>query len=205
MKNKFKIVIMICIIVLGIVFISNKVNMKSITTDSGFDVDYGGGSSSSSSDDYSSRDDYRSRDNSYYSSNSNTYSSHSASSGGNLSFSHILLIIIGTLVPSVFTLRICSPSLFKKREQSTKNGNYYYYHEFNKIIITPREKQIIDEAYKIFIDVQTAWMNFDYDKLRELVTDDLYNMYLHYLLLHLLLLYNFHHYYIRIFDHLLYF
>ena len=39
------------------------------------------------------------------------------------------------------------------------------------------EQALIDECYKIFYDVQMAWMNFDYDKMRELVTDELFNQY----------------------------
>lgn len=37
--------------------------------------------------------------------------------------------------------------------------------------------KIAEEAYQIYYDVQMAWMNFDYKKLRTLVTDELYNMY----------------------------
>lgn len=38
-------------------------------------------------------------------------------------------------------------------------------------------KELLLTAYKIFYDVQQAWMNFDYDRLRTLVTDELYNSY----------------------------
>lgn len=37
--------------------------------------------------------------------------------------------------------------------------------------------KILDEGYSIFCGIQDAWMNFDYDKLRLLVSDELYNMY----------------------------
>ena len=38
-------------------------------------------------------------------------------------------------------------------------------------------KEVTEELYQIFIDVQNAWMNFDYDKLKELCSDELYNSY----------------------------
>lgn len=38
-------------------------------------------------------------------------------------------------------------------------------------------KSLKDMAYQNFIAIQNAWMNFEYDKLRELCTDELYNSY----------------------------
>ena len=58
---------------------------------------------------------------------------------------------------------------------------------YSNINVTPKTKQylpnteenrkVLEECYKIFVDIQTAWMKFDYDKLRELTTDELYNTY----------------------------
>lgn len=47
----------------------------------------------------------------------------------------------------------------------------------NKIITDFDIKEFNFEAYKIFYDVQIGWMEFDYDKLKELLTDELYNTY----------------------------
>lgn len=33
------------------------------------------------------------------------------------------------------------------------------------------------DAYHIYRQLQVAWMNFDYDKIKELVSDEMYNMY----------------------------
>ena len=33
------------------------------------------------------------------------------------------------------------------------------------------------EAFNLYKELQTAWMNFDYDTIRELVSDEMYNMY----------------------------
>ena len=38
-------------------------------------------------------------------------------------------------------------------------------------------KEIEQEFYNIFVEVQNAWMNFDYDKLSSLCSDELYNSY----------------------------
>lgn len=42
---------------------------------------------------------------------------------------------------------------------------------------TDENIKLLEEAYEIFLETQIAWMNFDYDKLREVTTDELYNMY----------------------------
>lgn len=39
------------------------------------------------------------------------------------------------------------------------------------------EEILAKEFYNIYVDVQKAWMNFEYDKLRTLLTDELYNQY----------------------------
>lgn len=55
-----------------------------------------------------------------------------------------------------------------------------------KGITKPREAKIIDgidnekivnDAFKNYKELQIAWMNFDYDKIKELVSDEMYNMY----------------------------
>lgn len=42
---------------------------------------------------------------------------------------------------------------------------------------TESNKEVLGLGYQIYLDVQTSWMNFDYDTLRTLVTDELFNMY----------------------------
>ncbi len=43
--------------------------------------------------------------------------------------------------------------------------------------ITESNQEVLGVGYQIYLDVQTSWMNFDYDTLRTLVTDELFNMY----------------------------
>ena len=42
---------------------------------------------------------------------------------------------------------------------------------------TEENLKLLEEAYEIFLETQIAWMNFDYEKLREVTTDVLYNTY----------------------------
>lgn len=44
-------------------------------------------------------------------------------------------------------------------------------------VSTPEDQKYLELGYKIFRDVQMAWMNFDEDTLRKLVTDELYHTY----------------------------
>lgn len=42
---------------------------------------------------------------------------------------------------------------------------------------TEENEKIAEEAYQIYYDIQMAWMDFDYDVLKTLVTDELFHMY----------------------------
>lgn len=37
--------------------------------------------------------------------------------------------------------------------------------------------ELIDEIYNKYVNVQESWMNFDYDKMKKLLTDELFNSY----------------------------
>lgn len=39
------------------------------------------------------------------------------------------------------------------------------------------DEEFLKERYDDFVDIQVAWMNFDYDSLRLKLTDELYNQY----------------------------
>ena len=49
--------------------------------------------------------------------------------------------------------------------------------KINSIMPTLDIVEIEESTYKIFYEVQIGWMNFDYDKLKELLSDELYNTY----------------------------
>ena len=140
-------------------YTSEKINVRHLTTDSGFDYDYGSSSSSS---------DYGSSSSSSYDYDSGSSSSSSGSSGGPTSPFDIFLILLFLIVGVPVSI-INTGKESKKREEKK---NIY-----RGVPKTPEIQELLDNAYQIFVDVQKAWMDFDYNKMRELVTDELYNMY----------------------------
>jgi len=53
----------------------------------------------------------------------------------------------------------------------------YNREKHNNVPKTEKNEKLLDRGYGIYREVQRAWMNFDYDALRTLVTDELYNSY----------------------------
>ena len=57
------------------------------------------------------------------------------------------------------------------------NVPLYNKEELVKVLPDFVETEFLDKAYKIYKDVQIAWMNADMDAMKSLVTDAMYNMY----------------------------
>lgn len=103
-----------------------------------------------------------------------SYDSGGGDGGGDISFliymalEHPLLTLI--VLVCFFTWKKFDND--KKRKADGSNVDY---------IVNSRQdeatKKILLQAYQIFYDTQMAWMNFDYNKLKLLVTDELYNNY----------------------------
>jgi len=77
-------------------------------------------------------------------------------------------LLVFTLVPLVLILS--NVKLPIKHKQITQD-------EVDKVIQNFDIEEFNFKAYQMFYDVQIAWMEFDYDKLKELLTDELYNTY----------------------------
>ena len=161
MKNKLKKLFMVLAIVLSLV-----IPFKNIKADSGFDFDYDSGGSSWSSD-------------SSWSSSSSSYS-YSDGSGGGGGFVLFIIIVVVIII-------IIIASRNNKGGGSGINGS-----QFNDLL--DQEKQMTDEEIKkidpeldtdaivtktfgLYKDLQDAWMNFENDKIRKLVSDELFNNY----------------------------
>lgn len=134
-----------------------------VKADSGWDSDYGSSSSSSS------------WGGSSYDSGSSSSSSGGGGGGGCVNDYSIPLSILLCLIVYL----ICRKKGIFKPSNNISNTNYYpdlldgeYYINFK--MYKDEFKQIIS---KKFIDIQKSWMNFDYDNLRKLCTDELYNQY----------------------------
>lgn len=174
----------IVFIVIFILIATFTVGYKSLRADSGWDTDYdfGGGSSWDSgsswgSSDWGSSDWGHSSwdsDYSYHGSNrSNGYNS-----DGDASF-----VVFGIVIIIVFVIivTIKGQSITQGNTSST-NSTFDYTSDdvlkrIKEYIKDFDEQKFLDDGYQKFLDVQNAWMNFDFDKLRESLTDELFNTY----------------------------
>ena len=152
-KNKLWIFLILIIPVLLIIG-----NTQRVKADSGFDTSYdsGGSSWSSSSSDWSSSD----------------YSSSTSSSGGG----GIIIAIIFFIPFIVITIVILSkakslngiPGITPQSLPEDYIKKFIPDFDYNKFV---------SDRFNDYVEIQNAWMNFDYDTLRNKLTDELYNQY----------------------------
>ena len=165
MKKKLKKVLKVCLLFL--LLIIPFTYLSSVRADSGFDTGSsgGGGSSigSSSSSHWSTGGSSRDRDSGYEEDDS---------------ASIVLVLFI------IFIVFIVVSVLGKDKDDSVNKTNKY---EQKYMDISENEiKTYLPDhtlgslkhmAYQNFLEIQNAWMNFEYDRLRELCTDELFNTY----------------------------
>ena len=90
-------------------------------------------------------------------------------------FSFILFFVY----PTFFVIYVFHLANVDKKEARKKEQMSVEFHLDESLV----EKYHLDsetiknQFYQIFIDVQNAWMNFDYDSLKKLCSDELYNSY----------------------------
>ena len=77
----------------------------------------------------------------------------------------LLFTLSGLLFMAWAMITLAIDSIFKKKKKN------------KGLPLTAENRKILDECYEIFVNVQNAWMNFDYDSLRKETTDNLYNTY----------------------------
>ncbi len=156
-----------------------------VKADSGWDSDYDSGSWDSGSDwdsDWDSGSDWDSD----WSSSSWDDDDYSYSGGGSSDASDIIFGIFAFIVIIIIVTAISNSK--KGSSRSYKSPNHYepsvssLYQDINDSRIKellPNESlsSLKRSTYNTFIEIQNAWSNFDYDKLRELCTDELYNSY----------------------------
>lgn len=134
--------------------------------DSGFDGSYSGGSSSSSS----------------WSGSSSSWSSSSHYGSGRYSSSNsdplgTLITLIIILVVVAYIIKNSKQTSSTNLTTSLSNVPPYNPEKFKKFVLDFNEEEFKNQAYEIYKKVQIAWMNFDYDSIRQSVTDEMYNMY----------------------------
>ena len=180
-------------------------NLYKIATDSGFDTSYGGGSSGGSS--WGGSSSSSSSSSSYGDSSSGVELDSSSLSNNLVMsiFLVIYMVYISTFFKKGKKLWFIVASLLIVLCIILRIASYAAAIGFILMLITvtihgiiidirPTKQQIklkkrkylpkteeniklLEESYEIFIETQIAWMNFDYDKLREVTTDNLYNTY----------------------------
>lgn len=146
-----------------------------VKADSGFDSDW---SSSSSSDWGSSSSDWGGSSSSDWSSSSSYGSGYSSSSGDYEAsgFDVIMTIIIMIIIIIIV--------IYYNRKTGGKGGpgSNFTYEEIDTSKINEKIKEFNydefkDLAFTIYVEVQNGWMNIDFDSLRNLLTDELFNKY----------------------------
>ncbi|MDO4283077.1 MAG: Tim44 domain-containing protein [Clostridia bacterium] len=156
MKHK-KIIgfIIFIMMIVGISFL--KIPNFSIA-DSGFDVDYDSGGGF----DYDFGSDY----------DFDSGSSGGSSSLGSFCCSSIIFItILAIIISSNHTNNHKMNHVVKTRKTSIPEE------EIKKYLPEFEKNEFFNEAFAIYKDTQNAWMNFELEKVRSVLTDELYNMY----------------------------
>lgn len=140
--------------------------------DSGHGVSHSSGGSHHSSSHHSSSSS-RSRSSSSRSSGSSS-SSHS---GGSL-----LLAMFIAMAPTIIIIIVMVAATKASRTSSTQITNTKVNEDevVNKIkehLPNFNKQEFLNNGYKIYKDVQDAWMNFKLDDVKDVITDEMYNMY----------------------------
>lgn len=173
MKKIIKALVGLSLLILLTIVVLN--NASIIKADSGWDTDYDSGGSWDSGSDWggSSWDS---------GSDFNDHSSVDSMSPIDISqdeFFTFLFLIIITVFIAIISINVKHKRLASKDTNEIDISKYkeLTQEQVNKIMPSLNVLEFNFKAYQIFYDVQMAWMNFDYDKLKELLTDELYNSY----------------------------
>ena len=174
-KKVFIIILLAVVSILTFSLIYKNVNMNNLAADSGFDSDWGGsdfggsdfGGSDWSSSDWSSSD--------WSSSSSGSRRSYSITSA---ILMPIIVIVLMLLIKYIAKQsELYKPTPQRNVQERVLKDNKEALENIEKEIPNFDKEEFYDYVYKNFVDVQNAWMNFDYDALRKLVTDELFNTY----------------------------
>lgn len=139
-----------------------------VKADSGWDSSYDFGSSFDSGSSWSGG------------SSSWDYSSSSSSGGISSSGSFVDFIIYLVIIIVIILIVSSKTAKVNKLPKTIINPIHYTDMDIEKIKEVDSEfniEKFKTTAFNIYKDIQTAWMDFDTDTIRNLTTDELYNMY----------------------------
>ena len=201
MKKKIRVILIVTFIICTLF------SYKTINADSGWDTDYDSDSSWDSNSDWNSESGWESssdwnsesnwdndNDNDWDAGSSGS-SSHSKADPETIKFiilifaSHICFVIVIFLIFRIVkTIRNrINDRKYEKTWKKIKSNisidnsvNKYVDIDISKIKEIDSNidvKKFKNEAFNIYKELQTAWMNFDTETIRKLTTDEIYNMY----------------------------
>ena len=158
-------IILVVVLTLSVAATWLYANPVDVATDSGFDTSYDSGGS--------------------YSSSSSSSYSHSSSSSSSESAIEIVLRVIVVLYICYLCAKIQDEHDKKRLEKRKNEFNSLYKinkkvseDEFSKYIKKESMADFVFERFQDYVDIQNAWMEFDYDVLCNKTTNELYNQYL---------------------------
>jgi len=174
-------------VLFGVLY-SHDVNYKTLTADSGFDSSWDSGGWDSGGWDSGSSWDWGSSDSSWGDSDwSGSGYSYGSGEGGLAMLLGIAGIfgMLGVII-AIFTIASIFTKSNNKKSSNTPSIPKPYLP--NNSIITDyelkllkdfghTEESILEEAYKVYVNIQGAWANNDIDKAREYLSNEIYNQY----------------------------
>ncbi len=185
-KMKKKKINILIIIITFLALLTTLYKPVGVNADSGFDTSYGGGYSSSdwggsSSSWGGSSSNWSSRSSDYGSYHSRSYGSYGSSSyNSSNSFGMIITITTISSIILFFIIFAIISSLSSKKE--SKKDSLPLPTPVNddllkKYIEDYDKTKFLEDRYNDFLKIQEDWMNFNYEGLKENLTDELYNEY----------------------------
>ena len=183
-------IITVILIIFATSFVFCELEDKS-NADAGYHSSYSGGKSSSSSKSSSSKSSSskssssKSRSSSSSSKSRSSSSSSNSSSGETVSLgeSFLALLVIGVMyifVPAIIIIVVIALSKNKKLKNNNRivvTNNEQAINEIKKYIPSFDANKFLLNGYGIFVRIEEAWMNFDLEKVRDCITDEMFNMY----------------------------
>lgn len=170
MRKYFKVALKVILAITMVCCLCCVIHENKSQADAGYHSSYSGGSSSHSSSHSSSSSSSRSRSSS---SSSTYYSSAGSSSTGGTLAGVVVWIIIIVIIIIITSRKNKTHPITEMKLQS----NAAAIAKLKELIPGFDEKQFLQDGYKIFLDVEDAWMNFELDKVHNIITDEMFNMY----------------------------
>lgn len=144
--------------------------------DAGYHSSYSGGSSSSSSHSSSSHSSssYSSRS---YGSRSSSGSSSSSGNGISALISMIFFVIFMIVIFTAISSANKNKSTLNNSNRIPVTNNEQAINEIKKHLPDFDVNKFLSNGFNIYMRIEDAWMNFELDKVRDIITDEMFNMY----------------------------